>query len=533
VSEATNWCLSGKVGAAPKDKKQGCLQEVYLSSMFEPDMKVLLVYPKTPDTFWNMRHALKFICKRATMPPLGLLTVAALLPKHWDLRLVDMNVGKLTEADLKWADYVFLSAMLIQKESAEEVIGWANKFGKPVVAGGPLFTTSPNLVNGRFCLVRGEAEEIISELVLDMELGQLKPEYRAAKFPDLKASPAPRWDLVKFNHYAAMPVQFSRGCPFNCEFCDIVVMFGRVPRVKTPQQVITELEVLRGYGWDGGVFLVDDNFIGNKRSTRQLLLELIEWRRRNNSKMTFMTEASINLADDPELCRLMVEAGFRKVFVGIETPAPESLEECGKFQNKSKNLEEAVHALQRCGLEVMGGFIVGFDSDPKDIFRRQFQFIQKTGIAAAMVGLLTALPGTRLWNRLMAEGRIIAESTGNNTATVLNFIPKLGREFLVQGYASLMNALYEPKLYYQRVKVFLENYHPPRLNLTISWVDVLAFLKSIWVLGIRDKGRFHYWKLLFATLLRRPRIFPTAVELAIMGYHFRQIARNLRAVAMA
>jgi radical SAM superfamily enzyme YgiQ (UPF0313 family) len=324
-----------------------------------------------------------------------------------------------------------------------------------------------------------------------------------------------------------MAVQFSRGCPFDCEFCDIIVMNGRVPRTKSPAQLVNELETLRQLGWKEMVFVVDDNFIGDKRRTRVLLRELIEWRRRTRPGMGFLTEASVNLADDAELCALMVEAGFRKVFVGIETPSAEALEECRKLQNRGRDLVAAVRTLQRRGLEVMGGFIVGFDSDQTDIFKRQFEFIQHSGVVTAMVGLLTALPQTRLWQRLQREGRLESASSGNNTRAELNFKPKLNREFLQSGYRDLMKKLYEPRVYYQRVRTFLKNHHPPGPRLRLSWADFTAFVKSFWLLGICYRGRVAYWWFFWGTLLRRPRHFRRAIEFAIVGYHFRRVAKQL------
>lgn len=489
-------------------------------------MNILLVSPRTPDTFWSFRHALRFVSRRASMPPLGLLTVAAMLPRTWSLRLVDLNVGRLQDGDLRWADYVMLGAMLVQRESVLEVARRCRALGKRVIAGGPLFTTSHESFPEIPHFVLGEAEEVMAEVVADLEAGTLKPVYRGTRWPALGHTPIPRWDLINFRHYVTMAVQFSRGCPFDCEFCDIIVMNGRVPRTKPAARLVEELEALRQAGWRDMVFLVDDNFIGDRRRTGELLDALIEWRRRTRTTIGFLTEASVNLADDPALCARMVAAGFKKVFVGIETPSAESLEECRKRQNRG-DLVAAVHRLQQTGLEVMGGFIVGFDSDRSDIFKRQFEFIQRSGVATAMVGLLTALPQTRLWQRLQHEGRLASESTGNNTDAALNFEPRLGREFLVQGYRELMRKLYEPRHYYARIRTFLRNHRPAGPRLRLSRADVIAFVKSFWVLGVRNRGRTAYWRLFWGTLLRRPRQFHHAMELAILGHHFRRVARTL------
>ena len=491
-------------------------------------MKILLINPQTPDTFWSFKHAVRFVSRKASMAPLGLLTVAAMLPPDWQLKLVDLNVTRLRDEDLCWADYVLLGAMLVQRESVEAIVSRCAKSGKTIIAGGPLFTTGHEAFPQIGHFVLGEAEESLAELVADLCQGRpLRTVYRASNPPDITRSPAPRWDLIRLRDYVTMSVQFSRGCPFDCEFCDIIVMNGRVPRSKTPEQLIGELEGLRQRGWKEMVFVVDDNFIGNRSRTKALLRALIEWRARTRTSIGFLTEASMNLADDPELCALMVKAGFKKVFVGIETPSVEALAECHKSQNCNRNLLESVRALQRAGLEVMGGFIVGFDSDQSDIFKRQFEFIQHSGVVTAMVGLLTALPQTRLWHRLKREGRLESESTGNNTDATLNFMPKLNRAYLRAGYAELMKKLYEPRNYYQRIRVFLQRHRPTGPRKHLSRGDVMAFFRSFWTLGVWHRGRVAYWRLFWGTLIKRPRQFPHAIELAVTGYHLRRVARKL------
>ncbi len=490
-------------------------------------MKVLLVYPRDPESFWSFRHVLRLLAKRSAFPPLGLLTVAALLPADWQLRLIDSNVQALSDEDLLWADWVLLSGMIVHRQSAHEIARRCAELGRPVIAGGPLFTTGHDEFAEIPHFVLGEAEDVIAELVADMRAGRVKPSYRGQGFPDLGSSPVPRWDLVDVRNYVTMPVQFSRGCPFDCEFCDIVAMYGRVPRTKSASQVIAELEALRRAGWRDMVFIVDDNFIGQKKRVRELLKALTAWRERVRPEVGFLTEASINLADDPELLGLMVGAGFKKVFVGLETPVRESLDECRKVQNSGRDLLEAVRTIQRSGLQVMGGFIVGFDHDPRDVFGLQFDFIQRSGVVTAMVGLLTALPQTRLYARLSKEGRMLAESAGNNTSAVLNFVPKLDRGALLRGYRDLMRSLYAPENYYRRVRAFLATWQPrgPRLHLAGS--DVRALLGSLWALGVRAPGRLAFWRLFWATLLVRPRKFRAAIELAVMGHHFRTVAERL------
>ena len=490
-------------------------------------MKILLLYPPTPETFWSFKHVLPFVSKRATFPPLGLLTLAALLPPEWDLKLVDTNVEPLSDADLRWTDYVMLSAMIVHKAAVAGLVDRCRRFTKTIIAGGPLFSTGRAAFPDIHHFVLGEAEDVMRQVIEDMRAGTLRPTYAAPERPDITRSPVPRWDLIDPRNYVSMAVQFSRGCPFDCEFCDIPVMSGHVPRTKTPGQLVAELEQLRLRGWQDMVFIVDDNFIGNKKQTKALLRKLIEWRVHTRAVMGFLTEASANLADDPELCDLMVRAGFKKVFVGIETPSAQSLEECRKLQNCHRDLAETVKRLQQAGLEVMGGFIVGFDHDGTDIFRRQFEFIQRSGVVTAMVGLLNALPETRLYRRLMKEGRLESDSTGNNTEARLNFRPKLSREFLINGYRDLMKRLYEPRHYYHRIRTFLARQQPCGPRRRLSRADLKAFVRSLWLLGVWHHGRLGYWRLFVSALLRRPRQFPKAMELAIMGYHFRRVASDL------
>ncbi|MCX6935537.1 MAG: B12-binding domain-containing radical SAM protein [Verrucomicrobia bacterium] len=490
-------------------------------------MKVLLISPRTPDTFWSFKHVLRFVAKKAAFPPLGLLTVAAMLPRDWQLTLVDLNVGRLLDEDLRRADYVMVSAMIVHQESVRDIARRCAALGKPIIAGGPLFTTGHESFPEISHFVLGEAEEIMPQLVADIRAGTLQPVYRAPQFPSLELTPIPRYDLIDLRNYVTMAVQFSRGCPFDCEFCDIVVINGRVPRTKSPVQLVAELEALRQFGWKDMVFVVDDNFIGNKPRTRALLHAIIEWRERTQAAMGFLTEASINLADDAGLCGQMVQAGFRKVFVGIETPSAAALEECRKVQNTGRDLVGAVWKLQQTGLEVMGGFIVGFDSDTRDIFKDQFEFIQRSGVVTAMVGLLTALPQTRLYQRLKRESRLISESSGNNTMATLNFRPRLNREYLERGYRELMRRLYEPRHYYHRIRVFLVNHRAGSERFRLSMVDFGAFLKSFWLLGVWHRGRLAYWWFFMGTLIRRPRQFRIAIELAIVGHHFRRVAAGL------
>ena len=375
-------------------------------------MKVLLLYPEFPDTFWSFKHALKFIRKRASVPPLGLLTVAAMLPPSWEKRLVDLNVRKLTDKHLRWADLVFISAMIVQRESVKALIARCRAAGKTIVAGGPLFTSEYSQFPGVDHFVLNEAEVTLPEFLRDLEQGCARRVYAPAEFPDIRQTPAPLWELAELRRYASMCIQYSRGCPFDCEFCDVTVRFGHRPRTKTAAQIIAELDSLHRLGWRGPVFFVDDNLIGNKRALKtELLPALIDWQEGRRG-VPLYTEASINLADDEELMHLMAEAGFDMVFIGIETPDESSLAECNKRQNQHRDLVADVKRIQRAGLQVQGGFIVGFDSDTPTIFHRQIEFIQKSGIVTAMVGLLNALPDTKLYARLKREGRLLGPEHG-------------------------------------------------------------------------------------------------------------------------
>ncbi|MBC7235440.1 MAG: DUF4070 domain-containing protein [Chloroflexi bacterium] len=487
-------------------------------------MRVLLVYPEFPDTFWSFKHALPFVRKKASFPPLGLLTVAALLPEEWELRLVDMNVTPLRQHDIEWADYVFISAMIVQRESARQVIHHCHQAGVKIVAGGPLFMGEHADFPEVDHFVLGEAEATLAPFLDDLARGTPKRLYETSEFPDLTKSPLPRWDLIDFRHYSSMCVQFSRGCPFDCEFCNITAMFGRRPRVKTTEQILAELDSLYQLGWRGGVFFVDDNFIGNRRILKQEVLPaLIEWRK-GKQGMGFQTEVSINLADDPELTKLMVDAGFDTVFVGIETPDEASLAECNKFQNEGRDLIACVKTLQRAGLEVQGGFIVGFDSDTPSIFQRQIEFIQQSGIVTAMVGLLQAPYGTRLYERMKKEGRLLGRLSGNNTDDTMNFKPKMDPDLLHEGYRRIVTTIYSPQAYYKRIRTFLSEYNKSAaIRSKITWDHICAFFRSIYDLGMRGKERVEYWKLFFWTLIRRPELFPRAITLAIYGFHFRRI----------
>ncbi len=499
-------------------------------------MRILLVYPSYPDTFWSFRHALRFISKKACFPPLGLLTVAAMLPTAWEKKVVDMNVTALRDEDIRWADYVFVSAMVVQNRSAEEVVARCNRLGTKVVAGGPLFTMAEERLPGVSHFVLGEAEVTLPLFLKDLADGCAKPVYECGERPDLDETPLPLWSLIDIRHYATMNIQYSRGCPFDCEFCDIAFLNGHQPRTKSSQQLNRELDALYALGWHGSVFIVDDNFIGNKKKLKaEILPTIAAWSKDKGFPFSFYTEASINLADDEELMDLMAAAGFNRVFIGIETPNEDSLSECNKSQNRGRDLADSVRKIQNHGFEVQGGFIVGFDSDPLSIFRSQINFIEKTGIVTAMVGLLNAPRGTRLYQRLKKENRLVSDMTGDNTDCSLNFVPKMNRETLIDGYKHILSTIYAPKQYYPRITTFLKQYHPPKLRFgkAFKFYHIAAFFRTVWVLGIMDKGRAHFWQLFLNTTFRRPRLLPISFNLAVFGLHFRKVAEKVIAGSVA
>jgi len=493
-------------------------------------MKILFIYPKYPDTFWSFKHALDFISKKASFPPLGLLTVAAMLPKEWEKKLVDMNVSALKDKDIQWADCVFISAMITQKESAREIVARCNKYGIKVVAGGPLFTTGYEEFEEVDHFVLGEAETTLPQLLEDLQKGYAKRIYTSDERPDITRTPIPQWDLINVKDYVAMPVQFSRGCPFDCEFCDIVIMNGRVPRTKTANQLLREFDAVYKTGFRGTVFIVDDNFIGNKAKVKKMLPEIIQWQKERGYPFWLLTEASLNLADDENLMQMMVKAGFSKVFIGLETPVEESLAECNKVQNRNRDMVAAVKKIQNHGMQVLGGYIVGFDNDPPDIANKQIEFVQKGGIPIAMVGILSVLPGTPLYKRLKEKGRLLEESAGNNTDGSINFVPKIDPKTLKADYLKIIQTIYSPKKYFERIITFFEEYKPARKRMRITASEIGGFAKSIWRIGVKGGWyeRWFYWRLLAVSAIKYRSLFSEAVVLQIYGLHFRKIVDELK-----
>lgn len=488
-------------------------------------MKILFVNPQSPNTFWSFTYALKFISRKSSFPPLGLITIAAMLPSSWEKKLVDMNTAVLKDRDIQWADYVFISAMVIQKASAREVIDRCKVLRTKTVAGGPLFTAEYSEFEDVDHLLLQEGELTVPQFLHDLETGVPKHIYTADGWADLSLTPVPAWELVRLKSYATLNIQYSRGCPYNCEFCNITTLFGHTPRTKSSQQLIRELDVIYMNGWRGGIFFVDDNFIGNRKKLKEEILpELIRWMEERKHPFSFLTEVSVNLSDDDELMRLMVKAGFNSVFVGIETVNEDSLAECSKNQNRNRDLVACVKKMQRFGLQVQGGFIVGFDSDNTTVFRRMIDFIQDSGIVTAMVGLLNAPKGTRLYQRLMKEGRISSNFSGNNTDMSINFTPAMELNVLLSGYQKIIHTIYSPKYYYERIMNFLKEYRPVKLGIPHIGIDQLcALIRANIRIGFLGRGRIYYWKLFFWSVFKRPDVFPLAITLSIYGYHFRKI----------
>lgn len=493
-------------------------------------MKILLIHPEYENTFWNVKKVLRVLGKKAAYPPLGLLTVAAMLPAHWEKKLIDMNCETLKEKHIKWADYVLISSIVGQKHSTKEVVDKVQKIGKTVIAGGSLFTIDWKEFSNIDTMVLGESEEIISVLVKDMENKNLKKIYSMEDFPAIQKTPVPAWDLVNLPYYNSVCIQISRGCPYNCEFCDVVQLNGRIPRIKSKDKITAELDSVYKLGWRAGVFFVDDNFIGNKAVIKkEILPAIIEWQKERKYPFTLSTQASINMSDDTELMELMIRAGFATVFIGIETPDPDGLQECGKYHNINRNMLESVKKMQNMGFEVNAGFILGFDSDKDTIFQNQIDFIQKSGIVAAMVGILSVSPKSRLHERLKKANRLIDDtnSSDKNTSELfkLNFIPKMEASKLLDGYSEVLKTIYSPRCYFARIRTFLREYKPKRLKRArVSVYHLRGLFSSLWFLGIKEKGRRYYWNLILWSLFRRPGLLPYAFGLPLGLLHFKTLA---------
>ncbi len=489
-------------------------------------MNILMLYPQYPDTFWSFRNALRFISKKAAVPPLGLITVSAMFPKTWQKKLVDLNITTLQTNDIEWADYVFISAMYVQKESVDMIIETCMKHKVKMVAGGPLFTQEYDNYPQIDHFILNEAEITFPLFMKDLDTGNtLKRIYKTNEFADMTLSPVPDYYLLSRKYYASMNLQVTRGCPFACDFCEITSLLGHKVRMKEPGQVISELDELYNLNWRGSVSIVDDNFIGNRNKVKNKLLPAMKkWMQEHHFPFTFSIQSSINMADDEELMKMMNETGFSSTFIGIETTDETSLLDCNKVQNQNRDLLQSVKKIQKAGFQVSGGFIVGFDSDLPSVFQKQIEFIQQSGIVSAMVGLLNAPKNTQLYHRLKAENRLTAEPTGSNTDFSMNFIPKMNATELLEGYRTIIKNIYSSKPYYKRVRQFFLNYKRNHVRKkSIKFAYLKGFIKSIIIIGIVNKDRSEYWKFLLWTLFRRPGLFTDAVTFAVYGFHYRTV----------
>ena len=495
-------------------------------------MRILMVYPKFKVTFWSFKYLLAFIGKKAAFPPSGLLTVARMLPKSWEVKLVDMNVHRLDDEHIERADYVFISAMTTQSESAEQVIRLCGRIGVPVVLGGPILVAGCEHFSGVKHFLLGEVENTFPEFLDDIANQKAKRIYPAKNFPSLTAPLIPMWSLINLHDYASMLLQWGRGCPFCCTFCNIAALNGRKIRTKLPEQFIREIDALYEAGARGSIMLADDNFIGNRSETKKMLPLLVKWQKEHGYPFELTAEVDITLADDEGLMTSMVQAGFKKVFLGLETPNKASLIECKKFQNVYHDMLACVRKMQSFGLIPMSGFMFGFDADNPETFDDEaIDFIQKAGIAISMLSVLQAFPGTDLYDKLQKEGRLLTTATGNNTDCYPNFVPKMPVEKLVQGFKKTWRKIYSPRGYYMTVRSFLRAYNtdkkvPKKPNKS----DLGAFFISIWCIGFFGGPikSFYYWATLLEALLYNYRAFPEAVTLQVFGSHFRRFAKDVR-----
>lgn len=491
-----------------------------------PAMNILMIYPEYPDTYWSFKHALRFVSKKAAVPPLGLITISAMLPKQWHKKLIDLNVSKLQKTDLGWADYVFISSMYIQKKSVNEILKACQEQGVKIVAGGPLFTQEYQNYPEIDHFVLNEAEITLKPFLADLENGKAKRIYSTEEYAEITESPVPDYHLLSHKDYALMNLQVSRGCPFNCDFCEITALLGHKVRMKSTEQVLAELDAIYALNWRGSVSIVDDNFVGNKKRVKNDLLPAMQqWMKEHDFPFNFSIQASINIADDDELMELLAGTGFDSAFIGIETPDELSLQSCNKAQNNNRDLLQSVKKILNSGLQVSGGFIVGFDSDKADVFQRQIDFIQQSGIVSAMVGLLNAPKNTKLYKQMQEEKRLTIESSGSNTDMSMNFVPRMDRNELIEGYQNIIRNIYSVKPYYKRIRKFLLDYKRqakrPRKKLELNRIS--AFFKSIFIIGLMNKGRREYWKFFFWTLKNRPGLIIEAFTYVVYGYHYRTV----------
>ncbi|WNZ21704.1 B12-binding domain-containing radical SAM protein [Leptolyngbya sp. NK1-12] len=516
-------------------------------------MKVLLIWPILPNSFWSYQETLDLLGLKTNMPPLGLITVAAMLPQEWEMRLIDRNVKLETEADWEWCDLVIVSAMIVQRDDLRHVIQTAKAKGKKVAVGGPFPTSVPDfaLESGADYLILDEGEITIPMFLEALERGETSGTFRTLEKPDVTQTPIPRYDLLDLTAYMSMTIQFSRGCPFQCEFCDIITIYGRKPRTKTPQQMLAEFQALYELGWAGIIFVVDDNFIGNKRNAKVFLRELIPWMQERNFPFPLLTEASLNLAEDDELLELMVQAGFRAVFMGIETPDADSLMVANKEQNTRGSLVEACHKITRAGLKIISGFIIGFDGERSGAGQRIVDFVEESTIPEAHLGVLTALPNTAMWQRLKREGRLIddtiEEQDGDTLSpqlALMNFVPTRPIEEIATEYIDAFWKLYEPTTYLKRTFRHLSmmqgklqtntnpDHVPPiayQVGQAMAQKVGIRMLKAIsWRYGVLRSTRFLYWKYLITLIIQKPHLVPGFLTILAFGEHLFKFRYEVR-----
>ena len=496
-------------------------------------MNVLFINPRFPETFWSFDRVLEFLPAKVHMPPLGLLTVAAMLPRTWGIRLADMNLSPLNDEDLNWADLAFIGGMAIQAKTMGEAIRRCREAKIRICGGGIVYATHRDDLGSVDHLFLGEVEETLPEFLDDLAAGHPKAVYRAERFPELSLTPVPRWDLIDMSNYLTMPLQVTRGCPHDCDFCHVTILNGRKPRSKSVAQVLAELDRLYQANWRGLVMFADDNFVGRKKLAGQVLAAIVQWQVRHAYPFIFSGQASVDVAADPELLRLLQQAGFVQLFLGIETTAAASLSECNKRQNIGCDPLEVVRALQEHSIEALGGFIVGFDADPPSVFDDLSAFIEQAALPTAMVGVLGALPGTALYRRMAAENRILGQTDGDSIANLsgMNVVPAMGWDRLLTGYTKLLARLYEPAPYYRRVMRYLGRYKvnpwlPKRLP---TGAEVRIFLRIVWALGIKDSERRSFWLFLTRLLLQTPKLLPVGMAVIVPGHHFRVLSRRFMA----
>ena len=498
-------------------------------------IKTLMIWPKIPDSFWTFTGMMRLLREKVVMPPLGLITVAALCPQGWDIRLIDQGVEDLSDADILGADLVMVSGMRVQKKGLEEVLTRARSLGRRTMVGGPYASGDPEaMLKLADHVVVGEPDEVFDSIAKDLEEGSAKRLYRIENKPDLTKTPVARFDLLKTDLYATMAIQFSRGCPFQCEFCDIIQLYGRKPRTKIPQQIMAELDTLLKLGWKKQVFIVDDNFIGNHRLALELARELEKWQQAHGYPLPFYTEASMDLARHPVLIEAMVKANFLHVFVGIESASRESLVEAKKLQNLSLDPIDSIRIMQQGGLWVTGGFILGFDSDTPDIFEQQIGFIERADIPWALVNFLHALPQTALHARMLREGRMIEDNPNSRDGTAPNFHTVLTPHVLLRGFQKTLTSIYDPTKYYERAWRSLQAWQTRKCQRPAQQpglVDIAKImLRSIWHQGLRSSYRRPYWKYLLRLVTRcstDPAKIWMGIIILIAGNHFIPYAKEV------